>query len=81
MDSRKDNAAERAQLNEEDMEKSKAARRGGGSMRAGRCGRSRQAKRKNTPRGPRKCLIRLDSDKEIKVNGLDFPWLNLAGLG
>ena len=81
MHSRKDNAAERAQLNEEDMEKSKAARRGGGPDARGAMRAKQAGKRKNTPRGPRKCLIRLDSDKEIKVNGLDFPWLNLAGLG
>jgi hypothetical protein len=42
---------------------------------------SRRGKRKNTLGGPRKSLIRLDSDKEIKVNLLDSLWPGFAGFG
>jgi hypothetical protein len=43
-------------------------------MRANRAG-----ERKNALGGPRKPLIRLDSDKEIKVNAFDSLWPGLAG--
>ena len=67
MASKNDKAAERTQLNEEDMENGKAllperrldARE---AMRAKGTG-----KRKNALGGPRKSLIRLDSAKEIQA--------------
>jgi hypothetical protein len=70
-------AAQRAQLNEEDMESWKAPGRSGGSTRVGDAGRQK----KKRLGSPRKSLIRLDSDKEIKVNGFDSLWRGLAGFG
>jgi hypothetical protein len=39
----------------------------------------RSAKRKKGLGGRRKRLIRLNSDKEIKVNSFDFLWPGFAG--
>jgi hypothetical protein len=66
------------------MEKSMAPGRSGDPSRARRCGRTGRAKEKTRWGGPRKPLIRLDSDKEIQA----FPLvrfgrasLNLAQFG
>jgi hypothetical protein len=81
MPSRNDNTAERAKLNEEDMESSKAPGRSSGPTRREAMRANRAGKRKNTVGGPRKSLIRLDSDKENPSSSLGWAWLDLAQFG
>ena len=68
MTSKNGKAAERAQLNEADMENTKAPSRSGRSTHARRCGRTGQAKEK-TPVTPKVGSRRETEDEVARLRG------------
>jgi hypothetical protein len=81
MPSKNDKAAERAQLNEADMEERKAPGRSGGPARARRCGRTAQAKEKTPLGGSAQVLDEARFGQGNPSFSLGWAWLDLAGFG